>query len=103
MAVYVDPVTNHVGLDKPVTRRYGTRWTHMIADSRAELDAMAVAIGLQTKYIQDYGKWSEHYDLTPSKRALAVSLGAIEITTARFVNMLAARRGQPPIVPEDSE
>jgi hypothetical protein len=51
----------------------------MTADTREELDAMALAIGLKPQWIQCEGRWSEHYDLTLSRRAAAVRAGAIEV------------------------
>lgn len=53
---------------------------HMLADSTAELLAMADTIGLQRKWIQHAGEPGEHFDIAQSKRALAVKAGAIEIT-----------------------
>jgi hypothetical protein len=65
---------------------------HMVADSRAELDAMADAIGVARKWIQHVGKPSEHYDVCLSKRARAVRLGAIELDRAAFVCKLRSKR-----------
>lgn len=48
---------------------------HMIADTDAELHAMADRIGLARKWHQ-----GDHYDIALSKRALAVAAGAVEIT-----------------------
>lgn len=53
---------------------------HMIADTTAELTAMADAIGVQRKWIQYPGTPKEHFDIALSKRTLAVVNGAIEIT-----------------------
>lgn len=54
---------------------------HMIADSDAELHLMAARIGVARKWWQDPAKtWGSHYDICMSKRALAVRLGAVEIT-----------------------
>lgn len=70
MSVYVDEL-----------RTYDTKlrwkvWCHMTADSDEELHAMADLIGLKREWFQD--KRTHHYDLIPSKRALAVKKGAIE-------------------------
>lgn len=48
---------------------------HMLADSEAELHAMAAAIGVARKWHQ-----GDHYDICLSKRAAAVKLGAVEVT-----------------------
>lgn len=54
---------------------------HMVADTEAELHAMANKIGVDRRWYQ-YPKNSRypHYDIALSKRALAVAAGAIEIT-----------------------
>lgn len=54
-------------------------WCHMTADTRAELDQMADRIGLRRSWIQNPGTWEEHYDLTQSKRRLAIAAGAVEV------------------------
>lgn len=53
---------------------------HMIADTTEELLSMASRIGVSHRWIQHPGTPSEHFDICLSKRARAVSLGAIEIT-----------------------
>jgi hypothetical protein len=54
---------------------------HMMADSLDELHAMADRIGVDRKWVQDADRPSHtHYDISLSKRALAVKAGAIEIT-----------------------
>lgn len=70
MAVYVDDMRAKVG-------RYV--FCHMIADSDAELHAMADTIGVNRKWYQKPPR-SSHYDIVLTKRALAVKAGAIEIT-----------------------
>lgn len=60
---------------------------HMVADSDDELHGMADAIGLPRKWFQ-----GDHYDVCREKRALAVSLGAREITQREAGRMVAARR-----------
>lgn len=49
----------------------------MYADSLDDLHAMANWIGLKRSWFQN-NKHLQHYDLTPSKRALAIRYGAIE-------------------------
>lgn len=55
---------------------------HMIADTAAELHAMAATIGVARKWCQKeaLGQGWIHYDICLSKRALAVKAGAVEIT-----------------------
>jgi len=62
---------------------------HMIADSPDELHAMADRIGVARKWFQEYPKASFwHYDVAKSKRALAVTAGAIECDRRTFVEHL---------------
>lgn len=84
MAVYVD--------DMEAT--YGRMiMCHMIADSDAELHEMADRIGIARKWHQAPPKVStSHYDIAKSKKALAVSFGAIEITDRQTAMMCARRR-----------
>jgi hypothetical protein len=52
---------------------------HMIADTDEELHAMASAIGLKRSWHQKPGTRHSHYDVSLSRRAKAVALGAVEI------------------------
>jgi hypothetical protein len=85
MAVYVDKIFEADPMmwseRNPRARqaaRHGTRWCHMWA-SRAEdvgrLHAIARAIGLKVAWFQNREGFP-HYDLVPSKRALALKNGA---------------------------
>lgn len=53
---------------------------HMVADSTAELRAMADRIGLQYRWIQHVGTAAEHFDISLQARAKAVKAGAREVT-----------------------
>ena len=54
---------------------------HMLGDSDQELHEMAAKIGVARKWWQSPEKTSgSHYDIALSKKALAISFGAIEIT-----------------------
>ncbi len=57
-------------------------WCHMVSDtSEAELHEFAARLGLKREWAQLRPKASAaHYDLVPTKRALAVKLGAVEVT-----------------------
>lgn len=84
---------------------------HMVADTRAELDAMADRIGVNRRWIQHAGQVTEHYDVSLSSRARAIELGAKRISTHDLGLFLRARRleraaaaaaipaGPPPAVP----
>lgn len=84
MAVYVDDMR----------ACYGRMvMCHMIADSDAELHAMADKIGVSRRWWQSPEKTSgSHYDIALSKRALAVAAGAIEITWRQCGAMNGRRR-----------
>ncbi len=76
MSVYVDGLVVFGGDGAPSCFRHKPS-CHMYADSLEELHAMADKIGLKRAWFQN--SWSlQHYDLTPSKRLLAVRSGAIE-------------------------
>jgi hypothetical protein len=74
---------------------------HMIADTDAELHAMVDRIGVARRWHQAPPKvLDSHYDIALSKRALAVSLGAVQVTLRQAAAMCARRRstgclGQP--------
>jgi hypothetical protein len=53
---------------------------HMVADSTAELLAMADRIGVARRWLQKAGTRHEHFDICLAKRKLAVAAGAAEIT-----------------------
>lgn len=83
MAIYVDPIFEWT----PVAGH--TRWAHMGTDDRSEagieaLHAFAARLGLRRSWYQNKPH-HKHYDLTPSKRRLAVQLGAIELTQREYV------------------
>jgi hypothetical protein len=62
---------------------------HMIADTPAELHAMADRIGVARRWFQQPPKASFwHYDIAKSKRALAVAAGAIEVDRGALVEAI---------------
>jgi Protein of unknown function (DUF4031) len=65
---------------------------HMIADTTDELLDMARKIGVRTKWIQNAGTYREHFDVCKSKRAAALSLGAIPLTRKQLAQKLIDRR-----------
>jgi hypothetical protein len=65
---------------------------HMIADSTAELLAMAGRIGVARKWIQKSGTYREHFDICLSKRKLAVVHGAIEISMREMAQRSLEKR-----------
>lgn len=71
MAVFVD------NMEAPYR---GMLMCHMIADTTEELLEMCDKIGVQRKWIQDYGTAREHFDICISKKKKAIEFGAVEIT-----------------------
>lgn len=65
---------------------------HMIADTSAELHAMARRIGVAKRWVQNARTYREHYDICLSKRERAVRLGAIEITWSDLGEKLQERK-----------
>lgn len=87
--VYVDAT-----FDCPGPRGY-SRWCHMFADTEEELHAMAERIGMRREWFQDRRKGDHrfpHYDLVPSKRALAVKFGAEQVDRRRFCELVFPER-----------
>lgn len=74
--VYVDPLITLGGSSAPRCFRNKPS-CHMYADTLDELHSLAAKIGLRREWFQD-SLSLQHYDLTPPKRARAVSLGAVE-------------------------
>jgi hypothetical protein len=70
---YVDAVREYpdAGLRFPA-------YCHLLADTRAELHAMAERLGMPRRAFQDH-PWRWHHDLPAHLRARAVALGAREV------------------------
>lgn len=51
-------------------------WSHLMVDTSEELHEFAARLGLRPEWVQHEGRPTEHYDLTDSKRHLALRLGA---------------------------
>lgn len=61
---------------------------HMVADSIEELHEMADQIGINRKWFQNKNKRHPHYDISKSKRGLAVRHGAIETDEFEILKVL---------------
>lgn len=84
MAVYIDNM---------FARYRGMKMSHMLADSDAELHAMADRIGVERRHWQrPTDTCGSHYDIAMSKRALAIEAGAVPITRRQAAAMNARRR-----------
>ena len=90
MTVYVDELRDYTKTAR-IKRLPSTHWAHLTADTREELHAFAARLGLRRAWFQDHAtRW--HYDLTPGKRALAVRLGARQITWREMAAVTLARQ-----------
>lgn len=85
MSVYIDDMHR-----LPMGRLGRMSMSHMIADTEAELHAMAERIGLKREWFQS--RSHPHYDVSLSKRTLALRHGAIEITVRQSAMMVMMRR-----------
>lgn len=65
---------------------------HMIADSDTELHKMAEKIGVLRKWCQKENTARIHYDICLAKRALAVGVGAVEITMRQLGQIINDKR-----------
>lgn len=65
---------------------------HMIADTSEELLSMADKIGVQRRWIQKAGTKLEHFDISISKRKIAIELGAIEKTTKELLTIMKGKQ-----------
>ena len=65
----------------------GMKMCHMMSESLDELHAMADLIGIQRKWFQANAS-TPHYDISQSKRALAIKHGALEADRAKVVELI---------------
>lgn len=78
-----------VYVDAPIWPFRRMMMCHMLADSVAELHAMADRIGVARRWFQN--RRYPHYDICKSKRALAVAAGAQEIGRREFLARVSPR------------
>ncbi len=81
MTVYVDNMRAQVGRHQVC---------HMMADTEAELEAMAQRIGLSHRW-----RHGDHFDVPLDLRARAVESGAVEITQREMVRVRQRNRAPP--------
>ena len=77
MTVYVDEITRHPSGE----------WCHLMADTDEELHIFAARLGLSRGWVDHHRGRVDvlHYDLRPSKRALAIQMGAIEVRAKDYL------------------
>lgn len=80
--------------------RISGRWSHLTADTRDELYAFAEKLGLKREWFQEKTPGYWHFDVTDSKRAEAIALGAVAVDVREMGLFISARRrrenGQKP-------
>ena len=86
MATYVDAAHSY-----PDAGLRFTEFCHLLADTRDELHAMADELGIPRRFFQEH-PWRWHHDLPAHLRALAVELGAVEVTMHEVGALLKARK-----------
>ncbi|HMD47426.1 MAG TPA: DUF4031 domain-containing protein [Acidimicrobiales bacterium] len=70
------------------------RWSHLLADTDAELHQFATLLGLRRQAFQEHRRHPalNHYDVTDPLRKRAIELGATPVTWREMARMLRARR-----------
>jgi len=90
MPVYVDGMKAKSPSLKGRQGRYV--FSHLVADTLDELHEMATKLGVR-KYFQEHASFP-HYDITQSKKAQAIRLGAIEIDRNQLVRFMREYRAK---------
>lgn len=96
MSVYVDPLFTQVAREpraRRVDAKHRHQWCHLLADSTEELIAFAKRLGMKREWFQDDNAGG-HFDLVPTRRELAVKLGAVEVTSRELVAIRRRRRAE---------
>lgn len=83
MSVYVDSSKWNLGRMK---------MCHMVADSSDELIQMAELIGVDKVHLQFSGSPKEHFDICKVKRELAISHGAIPVSSKEIIHKIRGKR-----------
>ena len=68
--------------------------SHLLADTSQELKQAEKLLGLPANSIQYAGTPKEHLDISERKRAIAVSMGAIEVSSKDLVRIIRKKRNQ---------
>jgi hypothetical protein len=89
--IYVDTIRTY---DTPLKYK---QWCHMVTDGTIEeLHQFAARLGLKKAWFQSGDEHPiAHYDLTPTKRSLAIQYGAQEIATADIVHLTQSSKTHP--------
>lgn len=74
-------------VDESIWPYRGTKYCHMMIDKDGDLQELhdfAASIGLKRSWFQNKPR-HPHYDLAPSKRRLAITNGAVAVTSVELV------------------
>lgn len=72
----------------------GMVMSHMVADTLPELHKMASDLGLKREWFQPgSGGAYPHYDVSQTKKALAVQYGAIQVSSKYLIGVIQRWRG----------
>lgn len=81
-----------VYVDDMQARRGRFTLCHMLADSDAELNAMAARLGIDRRWHQYPGSPKSHYDISLEDRARAIAMGAQPVGRRKVALLLKSRR-----------
>ncbi len=88
MTIYVDELRD---VQAVTGRGRPGLWCHMISDDGLEsLHRFAYQLGIPRFAFQDHPR-HPHYDLSPERRAQAVALGAVEVSTRKLAEILSKK------------
>ena len=69
--------------------------SHLSADTTEELLNFAIRdLGLKGEWIQNRGTWKEHFDVSKSKRDVAVKKGAVSMNSHDYVQLMKLSKKQ---------
>lgn len=72
----------------------GMKMSHMVADTEAELHAMADKLGIRREWFHLSNKGVPHYNICEANRLRAVSLGAKLVARKELVTLTRGQRRQ---------
>ena len=72
------------------------KMSHLMADTQEELLRAAGALGLRRSWLQNEDQPTEHFDVSESKRKLAIDqLGALPVTSRQLMEVVRRKRTGP--------
>lgn len=89
MTVYVEAIMHHGW----ILQGRRVRSCHLVADTLEELHVFAASVGMRRSWFQE--KRLPHYDLTETRREMAVLCGAVELSRRDFVTFMRRTQKLP--------